>query len=85
LFFLPKLTIWPSYQLVRRPDTLAGAATVVSAIAGARTLVPVAAPGSWPSNFLAPAPLGAIAVLGFAGSGIAYLLYYSLLAEVWVD
>ena len=45
-------------------------------------LLPVTLHGAWPSNFLAPAPLGAIAVLGFVGSGIAYLLYYKLLAEV---
>jgi drug/metabolite transporter (DMT)-like permease len=45
-------------------------------------LLPVAVAGAWPHEFLAPAPLGAIAVLGFVGSGIAYLLYYKLLAEV---
>jgi drug/metabolite transporter (DMT)-like permease len=45
-------------------------------------LLPVALLGAWPLEFLAPAPLGAIAILGFAGSGIAYLLYYRLLAEV---
>ncbi len=45
-------------------------------------LSPIALLGTWPSNFLAPGPLGAIAVLGFAGSGFAYLLYYKLLAEV---
>jgi drug/metabolite transporter (DMT)-like permease len=37
---------------------------------------------AWPREFLAPAPLAAIAVLGFVGSGIAYLLYYKLLADV---
>jgi len=37
---------------------------------------------AWPREFIAPAPLAAIAVLGFVGSGIAYLLYYKLLAEV---
>jgi drug/metabolite transporter (DMT)-like permease len=45
-------------------------------------LLPVSLAGAWPTTFLAPAPLGAIAVLGFVGSGIAYLLYYKLLAEV---
>jgi drug/metabolite transporter (DMT)-like permease len=45
-------------------------------------LLPVALLGAWPSQFFAPAPLSAIAVLGFVGSGIAYLLYYKLLAEV---
>jgi drug/metabolite transporter (DMT)-like permease len=45
-------------------------------------LLPVALWGAWPVDFLAPGPLGAIAVLGFVGSGIAYLLYYKLLAEV---
>jgi drug/metabolite transporter (DMT)-like permease len=45
-------------------------------------LLPVALTGPWPLRFLSPAPLGAIAVLGFFGSGIAYLLYYKLLAEV---
>jgi drug/metabolite transporter (DMT)-like permease len=45
-------------------------------------LLPVALAGAWPHAFLSPAPLGAIAVLGFVGSGIAYLLYYKLLAEV---
>jgi drug/metabolite transporter (DMT)-like permease len=45
-------------------------------------LLPVALLGAWPLEFLAPAPLGAIAILGFVGSGIAYLLYYRLLAEV---
>jgi len=45
-------------------------------------LLPLSLAGEWPARFLAPAPVGAIAVLGFAGSGIAYLLYYKLLAEV---
>ncbi len=45
-------------------------------------LLPMTLFGAWPLNFLAPAPLGAIAVLGFVGSGGAYLLYYKLLAEV---
>ena len=58
-----------------------GLATTQLSLATA-LLLPVAALGAWPLNFLAPAPLAAIAVLGFAGSGIAYLLYYSLLVEV---
>jgi drug/metabolite transporter (DMT)-like permease len=45
-------------------------------------LLPVTLSSAWPSAFLAPAPLAAVAVLGFLGSGIAYLLYYNLLAEV---
>jgi len=45
-------------------------------------LLPVTLSGAWPADFLAPAPLGAVAVLGFIGSGLAYLLYYKLLAEV---
>jgi drug/metabolite transporter (DMT)-like permease len=45
-------------------------------------LLPVTLSGARPLEFLAPAPLGAIAVLGFVGSGVAYLLYYKLLAEV---
>lgn len=45
-------------------------------------LLPLAGFGAWPVHFLAPAPLCAIVVLGFAGSGVAYLLYYQLLAEV---
>ena len=44
-------------------------------------LLPLALAGEWPSP-LHLAPVAAIAVLGFAGSGIAYLLYYSLLAHV---
>ena len=45
-------------------------------------LLPVTLSGAPPPEWLAPAPLGAIAVLGFVGSGVAYLLYYKLLAEV---
>jgi drug/metabolite transporter (DMT)-like permease len=45
-------------------------------------LLPVTLSGAWPAAFLAPAPMAAVAVLGFIGSGIAYLLYYKLLAEV---
>jgi drug/metabolite transporter (DMT)-like permease len=45
-------------------------------------LLPVALLGAWPSNLFALGPFCAIAVLGVAGSGIAYLLYYKLLAEI---
>jgi drug/metabolite transporter (DMT)-like permease len=45
-------------------------------------LLPLTLAGAWPTAFLSPAPLAAVAVLGFVGSGIAYLLYYKLLAEV---
>jgi drug/metabolite transporter (DMT)-like permease len=45
-------------------------------------LLPVALGGARPVDWGALAPLGAIAVLGFVGSGIAYLLYYRLLAEI---
>jgi len=45
-------------------------------------LLPLTLSGAWPVAFLALSPLGAVAVLGFIGSGIAYLLYYKLLAEV---
>jgi drug/metabolite transporter (DMT)-like permease len=48
----------------------------------AMLLLPVTLPGAWPTAFMVPAALGAVAVLGFIGSGIAYLLYYKLLAEV---
>ena len=58
-----------------------GLATTQLSLA-ALLLLPVALLGDWPVNILSPAPLGAVAVLGFAGSGIAYLLYYKLLAEV---
>jgi drug/metabolite transporter (DMT)-like permease len=44
-------------------------------------LVPVAFAGPYPAAFRL-APVLAILVLGFAGSGIAYFLYYSLLAHV---
>jgi drug/metabolite transporter (DMT)-like permease len=44
-------------------------------------LVPVAAVGPHPTAFPL-APILAILVLGFAGSGIAYFLYYSLLAHI---
>jgi drug/metabolite transporter (DMT)-like permease len=45
-------------------------------------LLPVALSGAWPTDFLALRAVGSIAVLGFIGSGVAYLLYYKLLAEV---
>lgn len=45
-------------------------------------LLPVTLSGAWPTAFMVPTALGAIAVLGFVGSGLAYLLYYKLLAEV---
>jgi drug/metabolite transporter (DMT)-like permease len=44
-------------------------------------LLPFALAGDHPGA-LQPGPLGAIAVLGFAGSGIAYLLYYRLLPVI---
>jgi drug/metabolite transporter (DMT)-like permease len=44
-------------------------------------LVPIAAIGPHPTAFHL-APILAILVLGFAGSGIAYFLYYSLLAHI---
>ena len=45
-------------------------------------LLPVTLSGAWPTDFLALRALGSVAVLGFIGSGVAYLLYYRLLAEV---
>jgi drug/metabolite transporter (DMT)-like permease len=44
-------------------------------------LLPFALGGEHPSALRA-GPIGAIAVLGFAGSGIAYLLYYRLLPVI---
>lgn len=44
-------------------------------------LLPLALAGAHPGPLHA-GPLGAIAVLGFAGSGIAYLLYYRLLPVI---
>jgi drug/metabolite transporter (DMT)-like permease len=44
-------------------------------------LLPIAAIGPHPTAFHL-APTLAILVLGFAGSGIAYFLYYSLLARI---
>lgn len=45
-------------------------------------IVPVALLGPHPVWTLRLGPIGAIMVLGFAGSGIAYLIYYRLLATV---
>ena len=67
-------------QKLRGLDPI-GLATTQLTLA-ALLLLPVALAGAWPLKFLSAAPLGAIAVLGFVGSGIAYLLYYKLLAEV---
>jgi drug/metabolite transporter (DMT)-like permease len=44
-------------------------------------ILPIALAGADPSA-LRLAPVFAIAVLGFAGSGFAYLLYYRLLSQV---
>lgn len=44
-------------------------------------LLPIALAGSHPEQLRA-GPVAAVAVLGFAGSGIAYLLYYRLLEEI---
>jgi drug/metabolite transporter (DMT)-like permease len=44
-------------------------------------LLPFALAGEHPRD-LAAGPVAAVAVLGFAGSGIAYLLYYRLLAHI---
>jgi drug/metabolite transporter (DMT)-like permease len=57
-----------------------GLATTQLSLAGLMIL-PVALAGPHPSA-LRVAPVLAIAVLGFAGSGFAYLLYYRLLAQV---
>jgi drug/metabolite transporter (DMT)-like permease len=57
-----------------------GLATTQLSLA-ALMVLPVALAGAHPSP-LRLAPVAAIAVLGFAGSGFAYLLYYRLLAEV---
>ncbi len=46
-------------------------------------LLPFALAGAHPGALHA-GPIGAIAVLGFAGSGIAYLLYYRLLPAITV-
>jgi drug/metabolite transporter (DMT)-like permease len=57
-----------------------GLATTQLSLAGLMIL-PVALAGAHPTT-LHLAPVAAIAVLGFAGSGFAYLLYYHVLAEV---
>ena len=57
-----------------------GLATTQLSLATA-LLLPVALAGEHPSALRAE-PIGAVAVLGFAGSGIAYLLYYRLLHEI---
>jgi drug/metabolite transporter (DMT)-like permease len=44
-------------------------------------LLPLAVAGEHPAA-MRPGPIAAVAVLGFAGSGIAYLLYYRLLQEI---
>ena len=56
-----------------------GLATTQLSLATA-LLLPVALAGEHPSA-LHVGPIGAVAVLGFAGSGVAYLLYYRLLEE----
>src|SRR5882672_6789798 len=57
-----------------------GLATTQLSLATA-LLLPVALAGEHPSALHA-GPIGAVAVLGFAGSGVAYLLYYRLLGEI---
>jgi drug/metabolite transporter (DMT)-like permease len=57
-----------------------GLATTQLSLAGLMIL-PIALAGAHPSN-IRLAPVAAIAVLGFAGSGFAYLLYYRLLSQV---
>jgi drug/metabolite transporter (DMT)-like permease len=57
-----------------------GLATTQLTLAGFMIL-PLALAGAHPSS-LRLAPIVAIAVLGFAGSGFAYLLYYRLLSQV---
>jgi drug/metabolite transporter (DMT)-like permease len=57
-----------------------GLATTQLSLAGLMVL-PIALAGAHPTT-LHLAPVAAIAVLGFAGSGFAYLLYYRVLAEV---
>jgi drug/metabolite transporter (DMT)-like permease len=57
-----------------------GLATTQLSLAGLMIL-PIALAGAHPSA-LRLAPVFAIAVLGFAGSGFAYLLYYRLLSQV---
>ena len=57
-----------------------GLATTQLSLAGLMIL-PLALAGAHPSG-LHLAPIAAITVLGFAGSGFAYLLYYHLLSQV---
>src|SRR5580698_2799172 len=57
-----------------------GLATTQLSLAGLMIL-PLALAGAHPSG-LRFGPVAAIAVLGFAGSGFAYLLYYRLLSQV---
>ena len=57
-----------------------GLATTQLTLAGLMIL-PLALAGAHPSS-VRPGPIVAIAVLGFAGSGFAYLLYYRLLSLV---
>jgi drug/metabolite transporter (DMT)-like permease len=57
-----------------------GLATTQLSLAGLMIL-PIALAGAHPSA-VRLAPVFAIAVLGFAGSGFAYLLYYRLLSQV---
>jgi drug/metabolite transporter (DMT)-like permease len=57
-----------------------GLATTQLSLAGLMIL-PLALTGAHPSG-LRLAPIVAITVLGFAGSGFAYLLYYHLLSQV---
>ena len=57
-----------------------GLATAQLSIATAM-LLPVAMAGDHPSG-IRFGPVAAVAVLGFAGSGVAYLLYYRLLQEI---
>jgi drug/metabolite transporter (DMT)-like permease len=56
-----------------------GLATTQLSLAGLMIL-PLALAGAHPSA-LRLAPIAAVAVLGFAGSGFAYLLYYRLLSQ----
>jgi drug/metabolite transporter (DMT)-like permease len=57
-----------------------GLATTQLSLGGVM-LMPMALAGAHPAT-LRVGPVAAIAVLGFAGSGFAYLLYYRLLAQV---
>jgi drug/metabolite transporter (DMT)-like permease len=57
-----------------------GLATTQLSLATA-LLLPVALAAEHPSALHA-GPIGAVVVLGFAGSGVAYILYYRLLEEI---